>query len=75
MKQKGGDEFIEYLATTNSGRNLGQMMAGTKRGTNLNKPTGRIYTADDLLAVLKKSYARAMAAASSSPAAPGKPGR
>ena len=54
----GGDVFITYLATTNSGHNLGQMMAGTPKGTDLNLPTGRIYTADDLLAVLKKAYAK-----------------
>ncbi len=55
---KGGDVFITYLATTNSGHNLGQMLAGTPEGTDLNLPTGRIYTADDLLAVLKKAYAK-----------------
>lgn len=54
----GGDTFIAYLATTNSGHNLGQMMAGTPNGTDLNLPTGRIYTADDLLAVLRKAYAK-----------------
>jgi hypothetical protein len=52
----GGDVFITYLATTNSGHNLGQMMGGTPNGSDLNLPTGRIYTADDLLAALKKSY-------------------
>jgi hypothetical protein len=54
----GGDVFITYLATTNSGHNLGQMMAGTPNGSDLNLPTGRIYTADDLLAALKKAYAK-----------------
>lgn len=54
----GGDTLITYLATTTGGHNLGQMMAGTPNGSNLNLPTGRIYTADDLLAVLKKSYAK-----------------
>jgi hypothetical protein len=52
----GGDVFITYLATTNSGHNLGQMMGGTPNGSDLNLPTGRIYTADDLLAALRKSY-------------------
>jgi hypothetical protein len=32
------------------------MMADTPNGTDLNKPTGRIYTADDLLAILQKVY-------------------
>jgi hypothetical protein len=56
IKQKDGDKMIEYLATTRGGQNLGRMMAGAKRGVDLNKPTGRIYTADDLLAALKKLY-------------------
>lgn len=58
LGDKGGDDLITYLATTNGGRNLGQMMAGTPNGTDLNLPTGRIYTADDLLGVLKKEYAK-----------------
>jgi hypothetical protein len=53
---EGGDVMITYLATTNGGRNLGEMLAGTPDGTDLNLPTGRIYTADDLLGVLKKVY-------------------
>lgn len=61
----GGDEFITYLATTNSGHNVGTMMAGTQSGTDLNLPTGRIYTADDLLAVLKKAYAKEFASPAS----------
>ena len=36
------------------------MMAGTPNGTDLNLPTGRIYTADDLLAVVKKAYAKSV---------------
>ncbi|MGD9636960.1 MAG: hypothetical protein AB7G28_23915 [Pirellulales bacterium] len=54
----GGDLMLTYLATTNGGRNLGEMMAGTPNGTDLNLPTGRIYTAEDLLGVLKKAYAK-----------------
>ncbi len=53
----GGDTMITYMATTPGGYQLGAMMAGTPHGTDLNKPTGRIYTADDLLALLKKLYA------------------
>jgi hypothetical protein len=52
---KDGDKLIEYLATTRGGHNLGRMMAGTRQGVDLNKPTGRIYTAADLIAVLQKS--------------------
>lgn len=54
----GGDVMITYLATTNSGHNMGKMLAATPGGTDLNLPTGRIYTADDLLAALKKAYAK-----------------
>jgi len=56
VRQKDGDKLIEYLATTPGGRNLGNMMAGTRGGGDLNKPTDRIYTADDLVATLEKLY-------------------
>jgi hypothetical protein len=55
-RQKDGDKLIEYLATTAGGQSLGRMAAGARHGTDLNKPTGRIYTADDLLAALEKAY-------------------
>jgi hypothetical protein len=51
-----GDDLITYLATTKGGHNMGKMMAGVRGGVDLNKPTGRIYTANDLLAVLKKLH-------------------
>ncbi len=56
IHRKGGYEMIEYLTTTKGGHDMGKMMAGTPGGVNLNKPTGRIYTADDLLAALKTIY-------------------
>jgi len=56
IRDPGGDKMIEYMATTRGGRNLGKMMAGAQRGVDLNKPTGRIYTADDLLVALKMLY-------------------
>lgn len=49
MRQKDGDKLIEYMATTKGGRNMGAMMAQARGGVDLNKPTGRIYTADDLI--------------------------
>lgn len=51
-----GDDFITYLATTSGGKTLGKMMAGTQGGVDLNKPTGRIYTSDELLIALKQIY-------------------
>ena len=52
MRTKDGDKMIEYLATTKGGKNMSSMMAQARGGVDLNKPTGRIYTADDLVAVL-----------------------
>jgi hypothetical protein len=57
MAKKGGSDMIEYMATTRGGHKLGAMMAGAQQGVDLNKPTGRIYTADDLLVELKRVYA------------------
>jgi hypothetical protein len=57
-RQKDGDKLIEYLATTKGGKNMGSMMAQARGGVDLNKPTGRIYTADDLVAALKDAMAK-----------------
>jgi hypothetical protein len=57
-RQKDGDQLIVYLATTKGGQNMGDMMAQARGGVDLNKPTGRIYTVDDLIAVLKKAIAK-----------------
>jgi hypothetical protein len=56
--KKDGDKFVEYLATTKGGHNMGSMMAHTRGGTDLNTPTGRIYTADDLIAAFKGAMAK-----------------
>jgi hypothetical protein len=58
IRQKDGDQFIAYLATTSGGKNLGRMAANVRNGVDLNKPTGRIYTAGELLSVLKETYDR-----------------
>ncbi len=58
ISKKGGSDMIEYLATTRGGRELGTMMAGVQQGVDLNKPTGRIYTADDLQTALKQAYGK-----------------
>jgi hypothetical protein len=57
-RQKDGDKLIEYLATTKGGKNMGSMMAQARGGVDLNKPTGRIYTADDLMTALKDAMAK-----------------
>jgi hypothetical protein len=58
VRQKDGDKMIEYLATTKGGKNMSSMMAQARGGTDLNQPTDRIYTADDLVAVLKVAMAK-----------------
>jgi len=58
IKDPGGNEMIEYMDTTSGGFELGRMMAGAKNGVDLNKPTGRIYTADNLVSALQVLYAR-----------------
>jgi hypothetical protein len=58
VRQKDGDKMIEYLATTKGGRNMGSMMAQVRGGVDLNTPTGRIYTADDLIAALNADMHR-----------------
>ena len=58
VRQPGGDKLIEYLATTNGGRNMGAMIGQGRAGVDLNKPTGRIYTAKDLLAELERQHGR-----------------
>lgn len=56
IKDPGGDEMIQYMDTTKGGYNLGTMMASAQNGVDLNKPSGRIYTADDLVTVLGSVY-------------------
>jgi hypothetical protein len=56
IRDPKGDDLITYLATTKGGHNLGKMMGGVRGGVDLNKPTGRIYTTNDLLTVLKKLH-------------------
>ena len=55
MGQKDGDKLIEYMATTKGGRNMGAMMGQVRGGVDLNKPTGHIYTADDLVEALNSA--------------------
>jgi hypothetical protein len=57
IREKGGDAMLEYLATTAGGNRLGRMASSAQRGVDLNKPTGRIYTADEFIAVLQTLHA------------------
>jgi hypothetical protein len=51
-----GSKMIEYMTSSTGGRNLGRMISKDPHGGDFNAPTGRIYTADALLARIKKSY-------------------
>jgi hypothetical protein len=57
VRGKDGHELIEYLATSEGGANLARMLADAKDGTDLNKPTGRLYTVEELVKVVSKVYA------------------
>jgi hypothetical protein len=59
IRQKDGDKLVEYLATTKGGKNMGSMMAQARGGVDLNKPTGRIYTVEDLIAALRATSTKA----------------
>lgn len=56
ISKPGGDEMITYMATTQSGHNLGKKLGKVRDGVDLNKPTQRIYTANELLAVLQQLH-------------------
>ncbi len=51
-----GYKLIEYMTTSSGGRGLGVQLSQTPRGTDFNKPTGKIYDETQLLARLAKSY-------------------
>src|SRR5580698_731322 len=51
----GGYQMVEYLATAQGGIEMGKMLSETPKGKNFNQPTGRIYTAEQLVSRLRKS--------------------
>ena len=63
IKGPGGEKMVEYMTTAAGGKELGKMLSGDPHGANFNSPTGRIYTADMLLARLQESRAAAVKAA------------
>lgn len=60
----GGEEMIEYMTTTQQGKNMGSLIANSRNGKNFNDLTGRIYTGKQLLAELKLLHDQAMLAIS-----------
>lgn len=58
---RDGYKLIEVLATTPNGKALGNVLAKSPDSADFNKPTGRIYTVDMLVAHLKQLYQAKMA--------------
>jgi hypothetical protein len=61
-----GYKLIEYLTSAPGGKNMGKMLTEAPHGVDFNKPTGRIYTQEQLLDRLKESHAKAQQAAGKS---------
>jgi hypothetical protein len=51
-----GHKLIGYMTESSGGKQLGVQLAGTAAGGDFNKPTGRIYSAQQLLAELEKLH-------------------
>ena len=56
IRSPDGAKMIEYMTTTDGGKNLGKMLSQGVNGADFNAPTGRIYTEAELLKRLKQSY-------------------
>lgn len=56
IESPGGYTMIEYMTTTQEGKNLGALVSEGVNGADFNKPTGRIYTERELLKRLRISY-------------------
>ena len=53
--------MFAYMVTAPGGQVLGQQLSNTKEGRDFNKPTGHIYTAEQLLKRLSESHATFLA--------------
>ncbi|MCC6126829.1 MAG: hypothetical protein IT426_17840 [Pirellulales bacterium] len=56
IRGPGGEKMIEYMTSAAGGKELGKQLSQAPNGADFNAPTGRIYTARDLLDYLKKQY-------------------
>jgi hypothetical protein len=59
IQQTAGQQIVEYVTTGRQGRELEESLSQIPKGTDLSRPTGRLYTAEMLLARLEESYAAA----------------
>ncbi len=58
IKGPDGWKLIDYMTKSEGGENLGKQLSNAPTGRHFNKPTGRIYTEDDLIRRLKEVYIR-----------------
>ncbi len=58
IRGKGGWEMINYLSKSRGGKNMGRQLTHGPGGRDFNKPTGRIYTAEELTKALQEAYVR-----------------
>ena len=56
IQAKDGYKMIEYLTTSKGGKNLGRLLGNVPKGSNFNRPTGKIFSVDSLVVHLKTSY-------------------
>jgi hypothetical protein len=56
IEEPDGFKMIEYMTSTRGGQNLGDYLSEDPDGANFNRPTGRIYTEQQLLKRLRASY-------------------
>ena len=60
----GKENITQWSVTTEKGRKFSRLLSKSRMsGKHFNQPTGKIYTAESLLAELRKSYAAEKAAA------------
>jgi hypothetical protein len=59
IKGPDGHKLLQYMAEEQGGRELAKMLSQDGRG-NFNKPTGKLYTAEQLLAELKSLHVQAV---------------
>ena len=68
IKSPEGHKAMLVLTQKNDGKEADPLLARLHRGPNFDKPTGRIYTVDNLLVALQKSYDKSIGKAASSAA-------
>lgn len=62
IRLPNGPEIVETLAGTSRGKDIGSRLSKAAKGADFNKPTGVIYSEDQLVERLKATYARDLAA-------------